>query len=202
MIKETVTKIKERFLKKNEGNDKKTIENLIVFIIILIVTIVMINYIWNDESKEEVEYNTNTKILASEETENKIFNENDMESRLENILKKIKGVGDVNVLITYSQTSVVIPMYNEDTSQTMTEESDSGGGTRTVNETVNKKDIVYEENNGSKVPVTQSTINPTIEGAIVTAQGAENAEIKTNIIQAIEAATGLATHKIQVFEME
>ena len=28
-----------------------------------------------------------------------------------------------------------------------------------------------------------------------------NANIKANIVQAVEAATGLATHKIQVFEM-
>jgi len=35
----------------------------------------------------------------------------------------------------------------------------------------------------------------------VTAIGAKNSEIKANIVQAMEAATGLATHKIQVFEM-
>ena len=29
----------------------------------------------------------------------------------------------------------------------------------------------------------------------------KNSEIKTNIMQAVEAATGLETHKIQVFEM-
>ena len=34
------------------------------------------------------------------------------------------------------------------------------------------------------------------------AQGASSAEIKTKIISAVEAATGLATHKIQVFEMK
>lgn len=45
------------------------------------------------------------------------------------------------------------------------------------------------------------TIMPKIEGAIITAQGASNIDVKTNIIQAVEAVTGLATHKIQVFEM-
>ena len=77
-----------------------------------------------------------------------------------------------------------------------------GGGTRTVNEQTNKKDIVYEEDNGTKIPVTQSTVNPTVEGAIITARGATNATTKANIIQAVEAVTGLATHKIQVFEMQ
>ena len=29
-----------------------------------------------------------------------------------------------------------------------------------------------------------------------------NAEVKSKIVQAVEAVTGLATHKIQVFEMQ
>ena len=50
--------------------------------------------------------------------------------------------------------------------------------------------------------IIQKTISPKIEGAIITATGANNASVKVNIIQAVEAATGLATHKIQVFQME
>jgi len=42
---------------------------------------------------------------------------------------------------------------------------------------------------------------PKMEGAIITAEGAGNANIKTNIIQAVSAATGLGTYRIQVFEM-
>lgn len=50
--------------------------------------------------------------------------------------------------------------------------------------------------------MTQSVVNPKIEGAIITATGAEDVNVKTNIIQAVEAVTGLATYKIQVFEMK
>ena len=42
---------------------------------------------------------------------------------------------------------------------------------------------------------------PKIEGAIITAKGVKNSDAKSNIISAVEAVTGLATHKIQVFEM-
>ena len=64
-----------------------------------------------------------------------------------------------------------------------------------------KKEVIYQEVDGEKIPITQSVIMPTIEGAIITAAGAGNATVKSNIIQAVEAATGLATHKIQVFPM-
>lgn len=76
-----------------------------------------------------------------------------------------------------------------------------GGGSRKVTQTSTKKEVIYQEMNGEKVPVTQSIIKPKIEGAIITAIGAKDSNIKTNIVQAVEAATGLATHKIQVFEM-
>lgn len=54
---------------------------------------------------------------------------------------------------------------------------------------------------GNKEPITKSIISPKIEGAIITASGAGSSEVRANIIQAVEAVTGIATHKIQVFKM-
>ena len=82
--------------------------------------------------------------------------------------------GDVDVLITFSETSKVVPIYNESSSKSQTEESDDSG---------------------------EKVVMPKIEGAIITAKGANNINVKNNIISAVEAATGLAVHKIQVFEM-
>lgn len=203
MFKEKLQKIKE---KNSEENNKKKVENLVVFIIIMIVTIVAINYIWSgDNKKENITTDTNKRLATTENSTNAnstTSDENSMELKLENILSNIKGVGKTKVLITYSQTSQVVPVYDEDSSMSTTEETDSGGGTRTVNESTTKKDVIYEDKNGVKTPITQSVINPKIEGAIITAQGANDANIKTSIVQAVEAVTGLATYKIQVFEMK
>lgn len=202
MLKEKISKIKNSLIKADgSSNNKKTIENLVVFIIILIVTVVMINYIWNGKEKEKTQKQNlvGAKTLAEEPEKSQV--DDDMESKLENILSKIKGVGEVKVAVMYSKTSEIVPMYNEDSSEKLTEETDSNGGNRKVEETTVKKDIIYEENSGVKSPITQSIISPTIEGAIITAKGAGDAQIKANIIQAVEAATGLATHRIQVFEM-
>ena len=68
-------------------------------------------------------------------------------------------------------------------------------------ETDVKKEVIYQETNGTKTPITQSTVSPKVEGAIITAQGATNTNIKADIIQAVEAVTGLSSHKIQVFAM-
>ena len=131
MLKEKLDKIKEKFKPKEGENNKRKIENLVLFVIILIVTIVAINYIWNgDNNKSDTITNdASGKMLASEEniiTNDATTSSSDgIEEKLENILSNIKGVGEVKVLITYSQTSRVIPMYDEDTSSTITEETDS-----------------------------------------------------------------------------
>ena len=84
----------------------------------------------------------------------------------------------------------------------MSREDLPSGGIRKIEEKDLHKEIIYEENGGEKTIITQKVIEPQIEGAIITAKGAGSAEVKTSIIQAVEAVTGLATHKIQVFKMD
>lgn len=197
--------IKDKFLAKiEEKGSKKTIENLVVFVIILIATVIFINYIWNGDKKKSTQQN---KSVSLAETTNKTVTnntseDNNLEKQLENILRNLNGVEEVQVLITYSETNKIIPMYNEDNQQSTTKEEDNQGGTRTINENSSKKEIVYEENNGQRNVLTSSVVTPEIKGAVIVAKGASNANVKNNIIQAVEAATGLPTHKIQVLEMK
>ena len=189
--------LKEKWNKllKGEGNNKKKIEDLVFFLVILIITIIAINTIWKDDKPEESNVNDTSKKLASQEITNE---EDSLETKLETILSNMNGVGKVNVLLTYNETEELIPVYNQSDKKTTTNEVDSGGGTRVVEEVDSSKEVVYEN---EKI-IIQKTITPKIEGAIITATGAGNATVKANIIQAVEAATGLATHKIQVFEKQ
>ena len=172
--------------------------------IILIITIIAINLVWNDNKQKEVkqEESDKTKVLATQNTTDTNINKDSLETKLENILKEIQGVGEVKVFINYSESNEVIAMYNENSQSSTTEETDTEGGVRKIETTDMQKDIIYQEENGVKTPMTQKVIEPKIEGAIITAKGAGNIDVKTNIIQAVEAVTGLATHKIQVFQME
>lgn len=122
--------LKEKIINNIFKKDsKKSIENLIVFVIILIATIIFINYIWKDDNKNEKK--ANQSISTFSETYN---NENDvnqlnnsLETKLENILINLEGVEDAKVLITYSETNKVIPMYNENIEQSVTKEEDNRG---------------------------------------------------------------------------
>lgn len=191
--------LKELFKKSENGKDKKKqIENIVVFIIILIITVLIINNMWSGEDKKSKENEIDTtKVLAQTSSSQ----QDDLESNLEDILETINGVGKVKVLIKYSESSTVVAMYNETISESTTKENDGDGGSKDVKETENKKEIVYTDEDGTNKPITEKVVMPVIEGAIITAQGASNANIKTSIVSAVEAVTGLPVHKIQVFEM-
>lgn len=200
MLKEKLQMIKSRFEAKG---DKKKIENLVIFIIILVITLIAINTIWGNEensSQEEKDEATGYKVLADNtKTEKNVNQEDELEQKLESILSKMEGVGEVNVMITYSRGSEIVPMKNETSKVSTTQETDSDGGTRVIEETDTSKEVIYTD--GSQIE-TQTVINPVVKGAIVIAEGASNATVKTNIISAVEAITGLATYKVQVFEMK
>lgn len=206
MFRDKLKQLFQNSQEEGEGNNKKKIENLVFFVVLLIITIVIINLIWNGNKQvTKQESNTSPKQLANSNintsTDTDITTES-LAEQLEAILSKIQGVGEVKAFINYSESSEVVAMYNETTKISNTEENDTSGGTRKIQETDSQKDIIYKEENGEKTPITQKVVKPKVEGAIITAKGASNAEIKTNIIQAVEAVTGLATHKIQVFEMK
>lgn len=188
--------LKNKLKQRKEDFNKKKIENIVFLIIGLIVTVIIINMILKDDTELNNNEIDSSKILVDDDN---ISNDN-LEEKLENILSTIKGVGDVCVFINYSESNQIIAMYDETTTTNSTEETDSAGGKRDTTSTEIQKEVVYSDDNGLKNPVTEKVIMPVIEGAIITATGANNSVVKTNIINAVEAATGLSVDKIQVFE--
>ena len=122
-------KIKSLVKKKTSGDNKKTLENLIVFLVLLIITVIAINIIWGKENNNEKQspIDDSYKVLAynKNESNNSQDSEYNLEKKLENILSRISGVGKVQVLITYSETSSVVAMRNEKKNSSKTEENDT-----------------------------------------------------------------------------
>ena len=149
-------KLKSLISSNQEGekqtNEKKKIENLVFFIVILIITVVAINIIWNEKKQtNKQDSNITPKKLAldsKEYVQNEPINESGtsnieerLEERLEKILSKIEGVGDVKVFINYRESSEIVAMYNENSKVSNTEENDTSGGIRKIQSTDIQKDI-------------------------------------------------------------
>lgn len=158
-------KFKNIFSSKDE---KRRNENLIAFLIILVITLIIINKILSkDDSSEENLSNNQTQLVTQSDTEiNEIsIDDNNLKTELEDILSNISGVGEVQVLLTYSETSSISPLYNESISSSVSTNSDG-----TTTETTNQNKEIFTDS--SDEAVIEKYIMPKIEGAIVIAQGA------------------------------
>lgn len=190
MIKEKITAL----VKKETKHNKKKIENLVFALVLLIITILIINNVFSKDKKSIIKQD---KII--EETISNKEKERDLESDLENILIKIKGIEDVQVLITFSETEKFVPVYNESSSQSTTTEKDTEGGERLIESIDSNKEVISDSNQN---PITERVVYPKAEGAIISVKGNIGVGTKDDIVQAVSATTGLATHKIQILEMK
>ena len=187
---------------------EKRVENLIFLLVILIITLIIINNILDGENKKDGGIKSNSKsnkiiesnseeILEVDEYNYSLnYNNPEFEKRLENVLNKIKGVSNATVLITYAQTEEIVPIYNENNSTSEIEEGEGNNKKITKEEEISK-DIILD--NSSNVLI-QKKLSPKVEGAIIIANGVDDVNVKKDILSAVEVVTGLATHKIQVFE--
>lgn len=78
-----------------ENTEKRKIENVVFFILVLIITIVMINLIWNGKkTTNKSTTNATGKQLANQNvnSQGKEIETNEMEQKLESILAKMQGV--------------------------------------------------------------------------------------------------------------
>lgn len=159
MIKEKITAL----VKKDNKPNKKKIENLVFALILLIITVIIINSIFSKDKNTIIEQDKITQ-----ETISKKEKERDLEAELEKILIKIKGVEDVQVLITYSETERYVPIYNESSSQSTTSEKDTQGGERLIESIDTNKEVISDSN---QQPITERVVSPKAEGAIISVKG-------------------------------
>jgi stage III sporulation protein AG len=185
----------EFFEKIKLGSSKKLIENLVIFLILVIILMIVMNTLFFENKNNDIESFQVAKTIEKSQID-------DLESKLKNILSKIDGVGNVEVMISYLSGAEEVPMFNMTEGTTVTNEKDTNGGERKIEQKDYEKTIVFKEEGSTKTPVIQKNIMPEVTGVIVVADGAKNIAVKDNLIKAVEATVNIPSHRIQVFQKQ
>lgn len=120
------------------------------------------------------------------------------EARMKEILEKIVGVGQVDILVTIEATEELVVEQNQQQSQQVTNEKDQDGGTRQITDMTRSGEVVLYQSSGNQSPVIIKKIKPKIRGVVVVASGAENLVVKKLIVEAVERGLGAPAHRISV----
>lgn len=122
-----------------------------------------------------------------------------LEERLKKMLESIRGLGEVEVMITLESSEEKIVEKDMTAERSATEEQDSAGGTRSVNSSNTDYQTVYQ--NGSQgSPFVVKTITPKVEGVLVVAEGTGKGNMTSEITQIAQALFGVEAHKVKVLE--
>ena len=149
-----------------------------------------------DNNSEVVQKDANT---TSYDTNTYIT---DMEIKLKTILKKVSGIGDVEVMITLKTSGKQIPLKDNPYTQESVNEVDGEGGSRT-NSSVKREDntVLVTNESGNSVPYIIQELEPEVEGIIVIAEGGDDVNIVMDIMEAAEVLFGVPSHKVKVMKM-
>ena len=105
-----------------------------------------------------------------------------LENKLENVLTKVKGAGDVEVIITLEKGFEYVYVTEEETRTT-------SNGT-----TVTTSTVVLVDGQ----PVLEEEIYPIISGLVVVASGADNINVKMNILSVIQTVIDIDNSRINI----
>lgn len=144
-----------------------------------------------EEEKENISKENNTMEASKDEIERK----------LEDILEKIDGAGDVKVMITYQDSGTQVVEKDKNTSENSLEESDSTGGVRSTKEQQLQESTVYEEADAGNTPFVSKELLPKVEGILIVASGGDNQKVKQNISEAVLALFQVEAHRIKIVKM-
>ena len=110
----------------------------------------------------------------------------DTQTRLEQLLSSIDGVGRVELMLTPSGSEEIF--YQTDT--------------RVSGDTREETTVFSSTQSTQKTPVVTKTKSAPYLGAVVVCDGADSAAVQLRVMQAVSALTGLGSDKISVIKMK
>ncbi|OAT86904.1 stage III sporulation protein AG [Candidatus Arthromitus sp. SFB-turkey] len=192
-------KIKEKITKKS---NKFTY--MIILIIIAGVMILVVSY-FNDSTPTFLNLSNDTTFQENKREENLSTSttyQDKVKNELKNILSKVKGVGEVDVIIHFEGGEELIPALDSEKSNTVTEERDSNGGNRVNNNNKDGTKVVMSSQGSSTEPLILKTYNPKIIGILIVAEGADDTRLSYELTKIVSSLYDISESKVSVIPMK
>ncbi|MEA4963889.1 hypothetical protein SDC9_164757 [bioreactor metagenome] len=194
--------LKEKFM---IDNNKKLYTNIVILLCMGVALVIVANF-YNDMAKDskgsEFEsFDSKDKEMNTDYMNREGNYGSEIEKQLSSILSKISGAGKVSVMITYKSGKELVTQKDNSRVDKITDEKDTNGGTRVINESsIDDKTVMVNQQGGSSQPIVVKEINPEIKGVIVVAEGARNSKVKLKISEAVQTVLDVPAYRVTVLE--
>lgn len=196
-------KILEDF--KKGGNNQ--FSNIIVVCLIGIMLVITASFFKGSNSvatltnKTDSNNNDNTNNMNNTNSEVAAY-KNEQENKLKELLQSIQGVGAVKVMIYFDSGEEQVPAYNQNTSSSITNEVDNSGGKRTTIQNSTSNTVVITNDGDKSSTLIIRTNEPKVKGVFISAEGADDPDVRLNITNAVSDLFDISQDKVDVLPME
>jgi stage III sporulation protein AG len=179
---------------------------IMIFMVgILIILLSFPGIFSSKKSTDDNSQDSNTGVVQND-TNTTSYDANtyitEMENKLKNILEKVSGIGEVEVMITLKSSREKVPLKDTPSTQESLNEVDGEGGSRTDSNVKREESTVLAPNeDGNSEPYIIQELEPVIEGVCVIAEGGDDVYIKMDIMEAAEVLFDVPAHKVKVMKM-
>jgi stage III sporulation protein AG len=153
------------------------------------------DYQLNNQNEQPAQKSVSEEVTATSDVAEL---EKSFEKDLVEMLNKIKGVSEVEVMVNLDSTNVKVYEKNLVKGQQTTDESDRNGGTRKLEDNTEDAQAVLVRQGEKEVPLLVQTEKPKVRGVFVVAKGADHATVKKWVIESVSRVLDVPTHKISV----
>lgn len=184
-------------------NDKKFL-NVIYIALVISFLLIAISFVTTSRKKDtSTAININTLESENSTVKEEIKNYEEKEQKeLQELLRKMEDVGEVDVKIYFKSGEVKIPATENTTQESITQENDSSGGTRTNEQLTDGSKVVMAGDGGNNEPYILQVNKPEITGVLVVSEGATSSKVKYDIQVAISSLYGISIDKVNVYPMK
>ncbi|MBU5466363.1 stage III sporulation protein AG [Virgibacillus sp. MSJ-26] len=203
-----IKKIIEYFRSKDKSTTTyKKYSYLIVIGLIGLMLLLIGNIFTNSESEKDLASETpipksEAEQVASQEESTLTSNVDELESSyqkdLEEMLSKIQGVSDVEVMINLDSTNVKVYEKNLISGKQLTDENDKNGGERQIEDHTEETEVVVVRKGDQEVPLVVQTKKPNVRGVFVVAKGVDHATVKQWVVESTSRVLDVPTHRVSV----
>ena len=159
----------------------KDLKNKKIYLVIAASVVILLVLLLIGDNSEKI----NTETLT-EKSQEQTRTEKETEEELKKIISQIKGVSNVNVMITFCSSGEYIYAENS--------KSENNGDKYSVNSEI----VLYESVNGNDEGLVVSVKNPDISGVAVVCSGGDNLTIKAEITKLVTSLFGIGSDRVYV----
>lgn len=128
--------------------------------------------------------------------------ETELEQRVEKLLRAMRGVGDVEVMITLDSSARHVYAMERTEERKYVQGLEGSAQVLSEERLTERPVIIREEQGRTESPLIVTAYQPEVRGVVVLAEGAYDPGLRYELLKVVQALLGVPAHRVQIYAKE